>query len=129
MDLKLKAQSAMEFLALVSILLIIFIAFYAVVFQRIQYINDQKDILLGEDIATKVQREILLAAKVSDGYRREFTLSEKIQGMEYSILISGKELTVKTPKTEVVKPIPIVIGNVVKGLNVINKTDGIIYLN
>ena len=129
MDFKLKAQSSMEFLMLVGILLIVFIAFYAIVFERIRIINNEKDILLGQDIATKVQKEILLAAKVSDGYQREFTLPQKIQGMNYSILISGKELTVITEKTEVVKTIPVVIGDVTKGPNKINKTNGIIYLN
>jgi len=129
MDLKLKGQSAMEFLVLISILIIVFIAFYAIVFQRIQDTNNKKDVLLGEDMASKVQREILLAAKVSDGYSREFTLPDTIEGMDYNILISGKELTVKTPNTEIVKPIPVVIGNIAKGLNIINKTDGIIYLN
>ena len=129
MDLKLKAQSSMEFLLLVGILLVVFIAFYAIMFERIDLINDEKDVLLGQDIATKVQKEILLAAKVSDGYQREFSLPQRIQGMNYSILISGKELTVITQKTEVVKTIPVVIGYIAKGPNKINNTNGIIYIN
>lgn len=129
MDFKLKAQSSMEFLMLIGILLLVFIMFYVVMFERVQELNDKKAIILGEDIATKVQKEILLAAKVSEGYQREFTLPQKIEGMNYSILIRGREVTVKTPKTEVVKIIPVVIGNITKEINTINKTNGIIYLN
>jgi hypothetical protein len=129
MGLKLKAQSAMEFLALTGVLLIVFIFFYMIVFERINLINDQKDVTVGQDIAQKVQREILLAARVSDGYRREFFLPDRVEGFTYSITISGRELSVQTPKTEVVKPIPIVVGNIAKGTNIIQKTDGIIYIN
>jgi len=128
-DFKLKAQSAMEFLMLVGILLFIFVMFYVVVFERIQRLNDEKAILLGEDVATKVQKEILLAAQVSDGYQRTFRLPQKIEGMNYTIQVSGKEVTVKTPKTEVVKIIPEVVGNITKEINRINKTNGTIYLN
>ena len=129
MDLKLRAQSAMEFLALAGILLFVCVAFYAVIFTRVQDINDKKALILGEDIAVKVQKEILLAARVSDGYQRQFILSDKVEGMNYSISISGKELTVRTPKTEIVKTIPVVDGEVYKGPNTIRKTDGIIYIN
>lgn len=129
MDFKLKAQSSMEFLALVGILLLVFVAFYAIVFERITLMNDEKKILLGQDVATKVQKEILIASKVSDGYQRTFTLPPTIEGMNYSIFISGKELTVITPKSEVVKTIPVVIGDVSIGPNRINKTNGIIYIS
>jgi len=114
---------------LVGILLFIFVMFYVVVFERIQRLNDEKAILLGEDVATKVQKEILLAAQVSDGYQRTFRLPQKIEGMNYTIQVSGKEVTVKTPKTEVVKIIPEVVGNITKEINRINKTNGTIYLN
>ena len=129
MGLKLRAQSAMEFLALIGVLLIMFIFFYMIVFERIKLVNDKKEVTIGLDIAQKVQREILLAARVSDGYRREFFLPERIEGFSYSITISGRELSVQTPKTEVVKPIPIVVGNIANGTNIIQKTDGIIYIN
>jgi hypothetical protein len=129
MDRNIKAQSAMEFFMFVGILLMIFIAFTAVLFERVNSINDKKAVLLGEDLAIKVQKEILLAARVSDGYSRIFTLPETIEGMNYSVYISGKEVTVKTPKTEVVRVIPEIIGNISKESNLIRKSNGIIYLN
>jgi hypothetical protein len=129
MDRNLKAQSAMEFFMFVGILLMIFIAFTAILFDRVNTINDKKAVLLGEDIAIKVQKEILLAARVSDGYSRLFTLPQTIEGMNYSVYVSGKEVTVKTPKSEVVRIIPEINGNITKGNNLIHKSNGSIYLN
>ena len=129
MDFKLKSQSAMEFLILTGILLFAFLVFYLIIFERVEMLNNRRAIILGEDVATKVQKEIILATKVSDGYQRRFSLPETLNGMDYNISISGKELTVKIPKTEIVKNIPNVIGNISNGSNIIQKKNGFIYLN
>jgi hypothetical protein len=119
----------MEFFMLVGVLLFVFIMFYAISFEQMQAKNYEKGIILGEDIANKVQREILLATSVSEGYYREFKLPSTAEGLNYSVIVKGGEVAVIMPQNEIVRIIPEVVGNISKDLNIIRKQDGVVYLN
>jgi len=124
-----KSQGAMEFIILAGFLLFMFILISGVVFDRTMYTNRKRDIILGEDLVTKAQKEINLAARVLDGYSRNFTLPQKLGSKDYTIFIIGQEVTVRTDKGDFWRVIPNVTGDIHKGINKINKTNGTIYLN
>lgn len=124
-----KGQSAIEFMILAGFLLFTFILILGVVSDRTSYTNKKRDIILGEDLVTKAQKEINLAARVLDGYSRNFSLPKKLGNKEYNITIMGKEIIVSTEKQDFWRVIPSVVGNLTKGTNKINKTNGSIYLN
>ncbi|MBW2983806.1 hypothetical protein KY361_01720 [Candidatus Woesearchaeota archaeon] len=125
----LKSQAAMEFMILAGVLLFILTIMLVVVANKTTYINQKKEVMLGEDAVTKVQKEINLAARVLDGYSREFTLPQKISNKDYNISIVGNEVILSTEEQDFWRVIPSVVGNITKGNNRINKTNGIIYLN
>ena len=129
MDKQQLGQSAMEFMTLVGFLLLVFTVVTAVIAGDTAHLNKNQIIVSGNDLALKIQKEILLAARVSDGYERNFTLSQKVGNKEYSIIINGTEVVVRTELQDFWKTIPHVNGTLKKGSNQIRKQDGIIYIN
>ena len=125
----LKCQGAMEFLILAGFLLFMFIMIFGVISSNTSDISRKRDILRGEDLVTKVQKEVNLAAKVVDGYYREFQLPQKIGSKNYTIRIVENEVIASTDKNDFWRVIPNMTGNITKGTNRINKTNGKIYLN
>ena len=125
----LKSQSASEFMILAGFLLILFLIILSVVSYNSSSITKKKEILLGEDIVTKAQKEINLAARVLDGYQREFRLPNKLGSRDYNISIQENEIIVSTTTQDFWRVIPSVQGNLTKGINKINKTNGTIYVN
>lgn len=124
-----KAQSAMEFMILSSFLLFIFVVILGYVSYNASYVNKKRDIIMGEDLITKVQKEINLAAMVMDGYSREFRLPQKLGRKDYIILIVGNEVIASTDKQDFWRVIPNVTGSINKGENIITKENGTIFLN
>ena len=124
-----KSQSAMEFLILAAFLLFIFVVILGIVSYNSSFINKKKEIIVGEDIVIKVQKEVNLAAKSLDGYSREFYLPRKLGKGDYEIYVIGDEVIVERKNQNFWKEIPTVIGNVTKGTNVIRKVNETIYLN
>lgn len=124
----LKSQTAMEFIILAGFLLFFFIAVLGVASSNAYDLNRERAIIIGEDLATKVQKEINLAARVVDGYSREFTLPAKLGQKEYNISIIGNEVIITSGQNDFWRVIPPVIGNITQGRNTINKTNGIIYI-
>lgn len=119
----------MEFIFLVGFLLFMFVIISGII---VAYTSDtfkKRDIIIGEDLVTKIQKEINLAARVLDGYSRKFMLPQKLGNRDYSILIVGNEVIVHTEKNDFWRVIPPSIGNLSKGDNIIRKTNGTIYIN
>ena len=85
---------------------------------------------VAEDISQEVMNEIFMAKSVEDGYRREFMLPKKIDGAGYeAYIIENRELVVRFEGNEHVDFIPNgTFGNVSPGLNVINKSNGVVWL-
>ena len=104
------------------------ITILAVVSNKTIELHKQRDVILGEDLVTKVQKEINLAANVLDGYSRKFTLPQKIGNKDYTITISGNETIARTDIQDYWRVIPNVTGTINKGINTINKTNGSIYI-
>ena len=124
-----RAQAAVEFLIIMGIALFFFTTFFLVIQKNTEEKNLEKEIILVEDLALKVQGEINLASKASDGYSREFKIENTILGKEYNISIADRRIYVKTDKAATSYKISDVKGNIQKGVNVIRKNNGTIYLN
>jgi len=119
----------MEFLLLAGLLLLVFAVMMGIYSEKMAYSNKQKDILRGQDLVDKVQKEIAIASRVLDGYQRQFTLPSRLGNKEYTIRIIGKEVIASTDKQDFWRPIPSVVGNVTKGQNNIKRQNGTVYLN
>lgn len=119
----------MEFMILAGFLLFMLITILAIVSNKTIDLHKKREIILGEDLVTKVQKEINLAARVLDGYSRNFTLPQKLGNKDYNIRIEGNEVIVNTSKQDFWRVIPNVTGNLKIGVNTINKTNDTIYLN
>ncbi|MBW2975191.1 hypothetical protein KY366_05730 [Candidatus Woesearchaeota archaeon] len=124
-----KGQVAMEFMILVGFLLFLFAIISGVIAGNTHDTLRNKEIIIGEDIVTKVQKEVNLAARVQDGYSRGFILPGKLANKDYDIFIVGNEVILHTENQDFWRVIPVVVGNVTVGANTIRKTNGTIYLN
>jgi len=110
-------------------LLFLFLGIMIILLINTDKVHLERELLQGEDLATKVQKEVHLAARVPDGYSRTFRLPEKLGTKNYSIRLEENEVIVTTDKNEYWRIIPLVNGTITKGVNIINKSNGIIYLN
>ncbi len=126
-----KTQFAIEFLILISLMLIIFVGFFAVITYRFAEVNEEKDFQDSADLGGIVVEEVKLANSLTDGYARLFYLPKKIEGNDYNItLLDNREVVVKYNDLELVFFLPDnVLGSIAPGYNMISKYDGVIYLN
>ncbi len=126
-----KAQSAIEFVILVGVVTFFFASFMLVLQANIYEKNWEKINHLTKEIALNVQNEIDIASKAIDGYRREFEIPAKIQYSDYEISIVDSFVYVKTNDDLHALSLPAaeVIGQPIKGVNVIRKTNGEVFLN
>lgn len=129
---KTRAQSAIEFVVLVGVVLFFFIGFlYAVNVNLGDRAREEKRTAV-RDAALIIQDEIALASKSSDGYRRSFEVSDKILGsFDYNVDITAGFVYVRTTNGDNAIALPVlnVSGNVQKGTNSIRKDSGQVYLN
>ena len=129
--MKMKAQSSMEFFALVGLAFLAVVLFAAISANEVKEFRDQKEFFLIKDLALKLQKEVTLAADAEDGYARSFTLPEKLESIvDYFVQIRNNTITINSSKTAISVAIPSTSGrNFTKGSNKIEKTDGVIYVN
>ena len=125
-----KAQSAVEFIFLVSFMLLVIVGFFAITSSKTLEAQEEGNKKIAETISDMAFKEIEIAQSVNDGYTRYFTMPPTVNGISYSIwIIDNKELVVKYADYEYVKFIPANIsGNISIGINRLEKSNGIIYL-
>ena len=73
--MKRKAQSATEFVVLVSFMLVVFFVFFTIIQHRISDITDAQDLVYLKEANNVVLTEIELAEQVHADYTRTFMLS------------------------------------------------------
>jgi len=124
-----KSQSAIEFIVLVSFMLIVIIGLFAVTSSRTSESQEEGNRKIAEDIASLAYKEIEIAKSANDGYTRIFAMPGTVSGVLYEIKIIDKiELIVNYLDYEHVRFLPAnVTGNISIGLNQIKKIDGVIY--
>lgn len=126
-----KSQSALEFVSLASVMLLVVVGFFAITSSKVLQSQEEGTKKTAEDIASIAYREIEIAKSTQDGYTRVFIMPETVNGIVYIINITdNRELTVNFSDYEFVKFLPAnVTGNISRGLNKISKLDGIVYVN
>jgi hypothetical protein len=124
-----KSQVAMEFIMLVLLAFMIMIVFTVVGRDSMVDLRKEEEFVALKDVALAVQSEIFTATNVEDGYTREFGLPASLNGINYTIQISGGYVIAESENHEHALKISPVTGDVTKGANVIRKEGGIVYLN
>ena len=126
-----KAQSAIEFFIITGSVFFFFISFLFVIQSNISDKVLERRSIQVQEIALIIREEVSLAFESSDGYSRNFKIPEKIDGLEYSVIISDGFVFVMTEdeKHAVTFPIMDVTGQPEHGDNYITKNSGIVSLN
>ena len=125
-----KAQLFTEFFIFLGLAFLIAIAFEIASVDQLNEFRAQQESDAVKDLALKLQKELFIAANVEDGYVRLFSIPDKLDSINYSLTtLNNRTITVKSENSLYIVAIPRSIGNVTKGTNKINKTDGIIYIN
>lgn len=131
MEGKKRGQVAVEFLLLVSIAFMIFLVYTTVTRNEMTNLISEEEYILLKDAVYTARNEILVASRVEDGYYREFEIPEKIGLKNYTIYLNQTTdniIAYSTNHQQAVQ-IPHANGTLNKGLNIITKSGGNIYLN
>jgi len=124
-----KGQVAMEFLVLVGISFFTFLTITSIIFYNTGKLRDERDKEDLVGLSLMVQNELNSASTVKDGYTRQFLLPDNLNNKEYNITRENNRLYFKTRKYEVNVIIPSYQGSLRIGMNTVNKTGGILYIN
>jgi len=124
-----KAQISAEFFIFVGLAFLIAIAFELIAVNQLTEFRLQKENEAVKDLALKLQRELLIAASVEDGYVRVFDIPNQLESINYSLTTLNSSITVQSKNSLYIISIPTSFGNISKGVNRINKTGGVIYIN
>lgn len=124
-----RAQMSTEFFILMGLAFLIAIAFELVSLDQLTDFRIKNENDAVKDLALKLQKELIIAANVEDGYVRVFQVPSKLASIDYSLETMNSTITVQSKNALYIVTIPKTIGNVSKGINTINKTSGIIYIN
>ena len=126
-----KAQSAIEFVILVTAVLFLFVGMLVLIQQKIAASKYESASIAAEEIAKTIQEEINLADGSTDGYSRQFIIPETINGLNYNASIVAGSIYIRTTdgKHAIALPVGNVSGDVVLGVNSITKFNNSIRLN
>ncbi len=126
-----KSQVSLEFIIIIGAVIFLFIALFSLISGNLAFRLKQKDLLAVKEIAFSVIDEIHLALSSVDGYYRGFDLPEKINNKAYEINITENMVYVRTNdgKSAIALPAPNSTGQPVKGMNIIKKENGKVYIN
>lgn len=126
-----KAQTGIELIIIIGALLFFVSIFLLTVQENMKNKVYQRENILVKEIALTVQNEINLALQSTDGYYRKFELPQKAGTLDYEISIDSKMVYIKTTDNRYALTVPTakVIGNVNITNNIIEKINGVIYIN
>ena len=126
-----KAQSAIELLILVGVMLFIFIGFLFVFQNNVSQKTVENRNQEALELTITVKNEIDIAAGTTDGYSRTFQIPETIFRQDYNLTIEGDVLYFTTSDGSISLSLPSqqVTGQLQKGANTIQKLNGEILLN
>jgi len=126
---RLKSQVAMEFIMLILLAFMIMMIFTIVGRDKMVDLRREEEYIALKDVSLTVQSEIFIAANVESGYIREFDLPDSLDGINYTIGISGAYLISESENHDYTLRISSVAGNIIKGANVIRNEEGVVHLN
>jgi hypothetical protein len=126
------AQVSIEFIVLVSVLVLILAT---VVYYNSSFyvrINAAKDYNNAQGISDQISSEINLALRIGDGYSRSFYVPGSISNsIDYNITVNDYTVVLNWNNGYVTSTVLAknISGNLNKGQNIIRNLDGIIYVN
>ncbi|MFW6378540.1 MAG: hypothetical protein ACOCZV_00810 [Nanoarchaeota archaeon] len=132
--MKSKGQGSLEFVILVTFMLVVFFIFFTIIQDKMAFVSNQQDIESLKQINSVVLSEISIARSVDSDYYHNFSLPRNL-GTEFSIgLYDSKELVSSFRDKEYVNFLPVnVTGefNIYQTTknNVLYKYDGIVVLD
>lgn len=149
-----KAQSAIELVILVGVMLFIFVSFLLIFQNNLAQKTIENKNQQALEIVTTIKNEIDIAAATSDGYSRTFQVPEKFYQQDYNITVQDKIIYFQSSdekissrslmrnvtgeiqggsntirKISLSLPTQNVTGQIKKGSNIIRKVNGEILLN
>lgn len=126
-----RCQVSNEFLILIGVVYLTLLLFLYYSADTVKDIAFKKEFETVRDIGFFVQHELFLATEVNDGYLRQFEIPGKYNGIDYNITIMGSTLVVMSANNGIEQPfqVPLVVGNLTKGMNNISRRGGVVYLN
>ena len=125
-----KAQASLEFVLLMTFLIIIFILILTLSMNKLEESKNQLIADSVDGLSNSIEQEIKLTKSFSDGYTRIFNIPKKINDKDYEIsIVKNRELVIKAGSYEHVAFLPAnIIGNIGRGINLIEKKNGIVYV-
>ncbi len=117
----LKAQISIEFLVIMGFLMTLLLVFAVAILKSHQDIEGDKEYVIIRDIAYKIKDEINLAQNVNPIYMRNFTIPTIVEGVNYSVNVTGNVVIVLAEHQEFSVIVPTVIGCIHKGNNSVKK--------
>lgn len=124
-----RGQSAIELMIIIGVILTFFIIFISIIHSNQAEKRQQKEKQELMNIALDIREEIEAASKTLDGYNREFMVPKKVIGNNYTIEKTENYLQMKSEGNAFVITIRDFEGEIKKGVNVIERKNGKIYLN
>lgn len=120
-----KGQTTMEFVILMTFMMIVFTSIFLVIQTKTISINNQVAERQALQLSNLVKNEVLMADSVLSGYVREFWIPDFLNGVTYKIEIADEsELLINLQEKSFVAFLTTnVSGQVVKGYNLIMKDD------
>ena len=126
-----KAQLSIEFIILISILLIIFTVFLFSGTSTRSRLIGIKSRLEAKELSDSIAFEINTAVRAGNGYERRFYVKDSLFGVsDFSISVEGYYVFVDWDKSSVSSSVITdgIVGSMSKGWNMINNTNGVIHV-
>ena len=90
-----KGQGSVEFVILLSVMMLVFLLFFVVIQNRLIEAQHKENERIAEEVADIVFNEVRLAKSVSEGFTRVFELPTRINGFDYNIeLLDDTDLVI-----------------------------------
>ena len=126
-----KGQTGLEFLVISGVALFLLTSFFIVINLGVEEKQKERELLLMKGIGFSIADEIKIAFESSEGYSREFNVPEKINGKDYEIVKLEHNTTIYlyTENNFASFSIKEIQGKIEKGVNKIEKKDGVVQLN
>ena len=129
--MKKRAQTAVEFIILISFVLLVFTMFFLLIQSNLSDNKKYMSTREVKELALTVQEEINLASDSVDGYYREFKIPLVAGNEDYDINLTEGFVYIRTKsgRNSIALPVRVVEGNILKGDNFIKKQNGGVKLN
>lgn len=126
-----KGQTSLEFIAMLSFMMIAFAAFYSVFVDQHVTAMEQRRATHAEAIADRAAFELDMALSQGDGFSRNFTLPNEVVGADYSITVYDGLLVLEWGDRRVMDSTaaPGINGELEPGLNRVENRGGVLYVS